>query len=95
MPLASDALPVLVICDWSAFTLNCLSGGKTRDDDLKAIAAADTLVRAAARGSQSPPRDGFANGGGWRRRRALATLACGDARPRACERARCVRSRPS
>ena len=34
---------VLWLRDWSSFCHNCLSGGKTREDDLKAIAAADLL----------------------------------------------------
>ena len=40
---------VLYVRDWSAFCHNCLSGGKTRDDDLKAVAAADALLVAALR----------------------------------------------
>jgi len=40
---------VLWFSDWSAFTLNCLAGGKTREDDLKAIAAANSLFVAALR----------------------------------------------
>ena len=40
---------VLWLADWSAFCLNCLSGGKTREDDLKAISAANTLFVAALR----------------------------------------------
>jgi hypothetical protein len=39
---------VLWMRDWSSFCLNCLGSGK-RDDDLKAVAAADALVRAARR----------------------------------------------
>jgi len=34
---------VLWLSDWSAFCLNCLSGGKTSADDQKAIAAAQVL----------------------------------------------------
>merc|ERR1719310_1637596 len=40
---------ILWQADWSAFCLNCLSGGKTKDDDLKAIAAANALFVAALR----------------------------------------------
>jgi tyrosyl-tRNA synthetase len=40
---------ILWLCDWSAFTLNCLSGGKSREDDHKAIAAANDLFVAALR----------------------------------------------
>ena len=43
----TSCVKVLWIKDWSAFTLNCLSGGKTRDDDLKAISAASRLFIAA------------------------------------------------
>ncbi len=34
---------VLWLSDWSAFSLNCLAGGKTSADDMKAIAAANAL----------------------------------------------------
>jgi len=34
---------VLWLSDWSAFCLNCLSGGKTNADDLKAIGASNDL----------------------------------------------------
>ena len=40
---------VLWLRDWSAFSYSCLCGGKTRDDDLKAIAAANSLFVAALR----------------------------------------------
>ena len=40
---------VLWLRDWSAFCHNCLGGGKTREDDLKAVAAADTLFVAGLR----------------------------------------------
>ena len=40
---------VLWLRDWSAFSLSCLGGGKTRDDDLKAIAAANALFVGALR----------------------------------------------
>ena len=35
---------VLWLGDWSALSLNCVSGGKTTDDDLKAICAAQDLL---------------------------------------------------
>uniref|UniRef100_A0A7S0P4F4 tyrosine--tRNA ligase n=1 Tax=Calcidiscus leptoporus TaxID=127549 RepID=A0A7S0P4F4_9EUKA len=40
---------VLWLGDWSAFCLNCLSGGKSRDDDLKAIAASFAIFVAGLR----------------------------------------------
>jgi len=36
--------PLLWLSDWSAFCLNCLSGGKTNQDDLTAIKAAYDLL---------------------------------------------------
>lgn len=45
---------VLWLRDWSAFCRNCLGGGsKTRDDDLRAVAAADALF-VAALGAMAP-----------------------------------------
>ena len=45
----NGARRVLWQADWSAFCLNCLSGGKTREDDLKAIEAANELFVAGLR----------------------------------------------
>jgi hypothetical protein len=40
---------VLWLPDWSAFCLNCLGGGKTVADDLKAVGAANALFVGALR----------------------------------------------
>jgi len=45
----SGHMKVLWCSDWSAFCLNCLSGGKTKSDDLKAIACSFSLFVAALR----------------------------------------------
>lgn len=41
-----SATPVLFLPDWSAFSLNCLAGGKTPAEDRKAVAAAHDVLLA-------------------------------------------------